>query len=99
MYNLQKETVDENVNDETTQSAEEYFRINYLYIVDQAISSIESRFEQFQIYENIFGFLFNFEKLKLLDEDSLKKKIVLILNVFSHMKLILILMAQIYFQN
>ena len=34
------------------QSIEEYFRINYfLYIVDQAISSIESRFEQFQIYE------------------------------------------------
>ena len=45
-----------------------------LYIVDQAISSIESRFEQFQIYENVFGFLFNFEKLKSLDNDSLKKK-------------------------
>ena len=88
-----KKQFDENVNDETTQSAEEYFRINYfLYIVDQAIFSIESRFEQFQIYENIFGFLFNFEKLKSLDDDSLKK-IVLILNVFSHMKLILILMA------
>ena len=66
----------ENVNDETTQSTEEYFRINYfLYIVDQAISSIESRFEQFQIYENISGFLFNFEKLKSLDDDSLKKKL------------------------
>ena len=48
---------DENVKDETTQSAEEYFIINYfLYIVDEAISSIESRFEKFQIYENIFGF-------------------------------------------
>ena len=48
---------DENVKDETTQSAEEYFIINYfLYIVDEAISSIESRFEQFQIYENILGF-------------------------------------------
>ncbi|KAM4072324.1 hypothetical protein ACB094_11G129900 [Castanea mollissima] len=57
-----KKQFDENVNDETTQSAEEYFRINYfLYIVDQAISSIESRFEQFQIYENIF------------DDDNLKK--------------------------
>ena len=48
---------DENVKDETTESAEEYFIINYfLYIVDEAISSIESRFEQFQIYENILGF-------------------------------------------
>ena len=62
------------------------------YIVDQAIFSIESRFAQFQIYENIFGFLFNFEKLKSLDNDSLKK-IILILNVFSHMKLIQILMT------
>ena len=71
-----KKQFDENVNDETTQSVEEYFRINYfLYIVDQAISSIESRFEQFQIYENIFGFLFNFEKLKSLDNDNLKKKL------------------------
>ena len=69
-----KKQFDENVNDKTTQSVEEYFRINYfLYIVDQAISSIESRFEQFQIYENIFGFLFNFEKLKSLDNDNLKK--------------------------
>ena len=69
-----KKQFDENVNDEITQSAEESFRINYfLYIVDQAISSIESRFEQFQIYEDIFGFLFNFEKLKALDDNSLKK--------------------------
>ena len=59
-----KKQFDEIVNDEITQSAEESFRINYfLYIVDRAISSIESRFEQFQIYEDIFGFLFNFEKL------------------------------------
>ena len=52
-----KKQFDENVNDETTQSTEEYFRINYfLYIVDQTISSIESSFEQFQMYENIFWF-------------------------------------------
>ncbi|KAK4578130.1 hypothetical protein RGQ29_028319 [Quercus rubra] len=41
----------ENVHNETTRSAEESFRIDYfLYIVDKAISSIENRFEQFQIY-------------------------------------------------
>ena len=57
-----KKQFDENVNDETTKSAEEYFRINFIYIyiyiyrVDQAISSIESRFEQFQIYENFLVF-------------------------------------------
>ena len=56
-----------------TLSAEESFRIEYfLFIVDLAISSIKSRFEQFKIYENIFGFLFCFKKLKSLDDDSLK---------------------------
>jgi 6-phosphogluconate dehydrogenase len=41
-----KKQFDENTNDETTQSAKEYFRIDYfLYIVDQAISSIQIRFE------------------------------------------------------
>jgi hypothetical protein len=36
-----KKQFDENVNDEITQSAEEFFKIDYfLYIVDQVISSI-----------------------------------------------------------
>jgi hypothetical protein len=53
-----KKQFDKNVNDKTVQSAEESFRIDYfLYIIDQAISLIQSRFEQFQIYENNFGFL------------------------------------------
>jgi hypothetical protein len=70
-----KKQYDENHNDETTQSTEESFRIDYfLYIVDQTISSIQSRFEQFQIYENNFGFLFNFKKLKSLDNDGLQNK-------------------------
>jgi hypothetical protein len=70
-----KKQFDENANDETTQSAEGSFRIDYfLYIVDQTISSIQSRFEQFQIYENNFGFLFNFKKLKSLDNDGLQNK-------------------------
>jgi hypothetical protein len=36
-----KKQFDKNANDETTQSAEESFRIDYfLYVIDQAISSI-----------------------------------------------------------
>ena len=59
---------------ETTKSAEEYFRVDFfLYIVDQAISSIQNRFEQFTAYENIFEFLFNIKKLKSLNEEDLKK--------------------------
>ena len=53
-------------------------------IVDQAISSIESRFEQFQIYEDIFGFLFNFEKLKAIDDNRLKKDCLNLECFFTH---------------
>ena len=67
-----KKQFDENIHNEI--SIEESFRIDYfLYIVDKAISLVENRFEQFQIYEDIFGFLFNFTKLKSLDNDSLQK--------------------------
>ncbi|KAL7583393.1 uncharacterized protein LOC111903903 [Lactuca sativa] len=39
---------------------EEIFRVNYfLYSVDQAISSIETRFEQFKEYDKVFGFYFH----------------------------------------
>jgi len=69
-----KKQVDENVHNKITCFAEESLRFGYfLYIVDKVISSIENRFEQFQIFEDIFGFLFNFTKLKLLDDDSLQK--------------------------
>ncbi|KAL4639263.1 hypothetical protein ACB092_03G204900 [Castanea dentata] len=49
-----KKQFDENINDETTQSAEEYFRINYfLYIVDQAISSIENLFSKLIVLKEV----------------------------------------------
>ena len=68
-----KRHFDENVNEETTQSVEESFRINYfLYIIDQAIGSLKKRFEQYKAYEDIFGFLFGSEKLNSLDDNHLK---------------------------
>ena len=69
-----KKRFDENVDCDNIQSAEESFRIgNFLYMLDEVISSLKTRFEQFQMYENIFGFLFDFKKLKSLDEDILKR--------------------------
>lgn len=58
-------------------SAQESFRVNYfLYIVDQAISSLNKRFEQFEEYESIFGFLFTSHNLKSLDDLSLKSSCI-----------------------
>ncbi|KAK4577633.1 hypothetical protein RGQ29_027944 [Quercus rubra] len=49
-----KKQFDENVNDEITQSAEESFRINYfLYIVDQAISSIENLYSELIVLKEV----------------------------------------------
>ncbi|KAL9308268.1 putative HAT dimerization domain, ribonuclease H-like superfamily [Arabidopsis thaliana] len=48
------------------------FRIDYfIQIMDQALYSLETRFEQFQRYEQIFGFLFDLKKLQSASDDSL----------------------------
>ena len=66
-------------------SGEEFFRVNYfLYIVDQAISSLNRRFEQYKEYESIFGFLFTSKKFKSLDDMSLKNSCVHFENVLKH---------------
>ncbi|KAH9755296.1 Ac-like transposase [Citrus sinensis] len=75
----------ENNNEEKILSPVDSFRIDYfVYLVDQAISSITNRFEQFQFYENIFGFLFNFEKLKSLDDESLKSYCINLENILKY---------------
>lgn len=54
-------------------SEEESFRVNYfLYLVDQAVVSLNKRFEQYQEYESIFGFFFTSHKLQSLDDATLK---------------------------
>ena len=61
-----KKQFDENASKEITHLAEKSYRVDYLlYIVDQAIFSLNSRFEQFKKYEDIFGFLFDLHKLHI----------------------------------
>jgi hypothetical protein len=53
-----KKQFDENPDDTNiaTQSAEKSFRVNYFIpLVDQAISSLNTRFEQYKGYQKIFG--------------------------------------------
>jgi len=69
-----KRKFDENLNTPSIeQSEEEYFMVNYLIcLVDQVVVSLNKRFEQFQQYEVVFGFLFTFDKLKSLDHATLE---------------------------
>nr|GEU90746.1 zinc finger MYM-type protein 1 [Tanacetum cinerariifolium] len=69
-----KRKFDENyVDEKTTYSVEEAFKVQYfLYIVDQALVSLRTRFEQYKEYERVFGFLFTPGKLNSLDENTLK---------------------------
>ncbi|XP_042386310.1 uncharacterized protein LOC121977979, partial [Zingiber officinale] len=76
---------DENKINEVKLSPEESFKINYFnYIIDHAISSLQSRFEQFKIYEDNFNFLYDVEKLKLLDDEFLKIKCLNLENFLTH---------------
>ncbi|KAK2430351.1 zinc finger MYM-type protein [Trifolium repens] len=69
-----KRQFDENLNTPAVVlSEEESFRVNYfLYLVDQAIVSLNKRFEQYQQYESVFGFLFTSQKLQSLDNPTLE---------------------------
>ncbi|XP_052627080.1 uncharacterized protein LOC128133613 [Lactuca sativa] len=65
---------DENVANETIKTLVQLFKTDYfLYVVDKVITSLKSRFEQFNEFKNIFGFLFSIEKLKSFDENTLKE--------------------------
>ncbi|CAJ2639611.1 unnamed protein product [Trifolium pratense] len=68
-----KRQFDENLSTASVElSEEESFRVNYfLYLVDQAVVSLKTRFEQYQQYENVFGFLFSSQNLQLLDDATL----------------------------
>ncbi|CAM8923336.1 unnamed protein product [Rhodiola kirilowii] len=56
------------------ESSQVSFRVHYfVYIIDEAIGSLEKRFEQYEQYEETFGFLFTAKKLKSLDAVKLKR--------------------------
>ncbi|XP_075481271.1 uncharacterized protein LOC142521982 [Primulina tabacum] len=75
----------ESNSEEVLQSAAESFRINYfLFIIDQARSSMKARFEQFQKYEETFDFLFNLEGLQRIDDETLLRSCKNLENSLTH---------------
>ena len=72
-------------DEEIQQSAVDSFRREYfLVMIDSAIASLTSRFEQMTTFDNIFGFLFNSENLKSLDEADLWLRCKIFVENFSH---------------
>ncbi|XP_057506546.1 uncharacterized protein LOC130789754 [Actinidia eriantha] len=70
-----KKQFDEDVGDDAngSQSPEDNFRVTYfLHIIDQALTSLKDRFNQFELYEATFGFLF-IAKFKSVNEEQLMK--------------------------
>lgn len=64
---------------------EEYFRVHYfLYIVDQAKGSLNKGFEQYQHYDDIFGFLFSSDNLNSLVDNDLKAACINLETILRH---------------
>lgn len=53
-------------------------------MVDAAITSLTSRFEQLQEFDKVFGFLFNKENLKSLDDVDLQRCCINFVKTFSY---------------
>ncbi|XP_044346445.1 zinc finger MYM-type protein 1-like [Triticum aestivum] len=80
-----------NGNEENDQNQEaqeievESFRVKYfLVMIDVAIASLTSRFEELKSFGSIFGFLFNSKELKLLGDNDLRKCCTSFVNTFTH---------------
>ena len=72
-------------DEEIQQSTVDSFRREYfLVMIDSAIASLTSRFEQITVFDNVFGFLFNSENLKSLDEADLWLRCKIFVEKFSH---------------
>jgi hypothetical protein len=75
----------EDEDEEMQQFAIDLFRREYfLVMIDAAIASLTSRFEQMKAFDNVFGFLFNSGNLKSLDEVNLWSHCKIFAEKFTH---------------
>jgi hypothetical protein len=79
-----KKQYDETDCEEANLEVEKAFEVNYfLAMVDIAISSLKSRFEELQSFKDIFGFLMDSITLKSLDTIELRECCTKFANTFS----------------
>ena len=68
----------------TRRVVDSFRREYFLVMIDSAIASLTSRFEQMTAFDDVFGFLFNSENLKSLDEADLWLRCKIFVEKFSH---------------
>jgi hypothetical protein len=79
-----KKQYDETKFEEAKLEVEKAFGVNYFFVmIDVAISSLKSRFEELQSFKNIFGFLMSSTTLKALDTTKLRDSCIKFANTFS----------------
>ena len=72
-------------DEEIQRSVVDSFRVEYFNVmIDATIASLTTRFEQMKEFDNIFGFLFNSENLKSLDETDLWLHCKIFVETFSY---------------
>ncbi|XP_066316049.1 uncharacterized protein [Miscanthus floridulus] len=81
---LRKKHFDENNSEEALLEGEKEFRVNYFtVIIDMAVRSLETRFQELESFRELFGFLMSLANLKALDGPKLKVCCTTLAIVFS----------------
>ncbi|PWZ16974.1 Cycloeucalenol cycloisomerase [Zea mays] len=82
---LRKKQFDESNDQEEILEAERVFKVKYfLVVVDMAITSLKTRFEELMVFKDIFGFLLISTILKSLNDTELEECCTKLGNTFSH---------------
>jgi hypothetical protein len=82
---IRKKEFDESNCQEEILEAERAFEVKYfLVMVDMAITSLKTRFEELMIFKDIFGFLLSSNTLKLLNDNELEECCIKFAKTFSH---------------
>jgi hypothetical protein len=82
---MRKKQFDESNSQEEILEAERAFKVKYfLVMVDMAITSLKTRFEELMVFKDLFGFLLSSNTLKSLNDSELQESCTKFANTFSH---------------